>query len=50
MASRERPAASVSSVSGDGPKNPAPIESRLFHRPDRNRAAIRGLKKVPYSL
>ena len=44
MTSRVRPAASVSSVSGDGPKNPAPTDMRLVHSPDRNSADTRGLK------
>ena len=38
MTRRVRPAASVSSVSGDGPKNPVPIDMRLVHSPDLNSA------------
>ena len=47
---RVRPAASVSSVSADGPKKPVPTETRLVHAPDRSSADTRGLKNVPYSL
>ena len=47
---RVRPAASVSSVIGVGPKNPVPTDSLLVHRPARASADTRGLKKVPYSL
>ena len=37
-------------VSGDGPKNPLPSDSRLAHAPARTSADTRGLKNVPYSL
>src|SRR5688572_32784124 len=47
---RVRPAASVSSVRGVGPKKPVPTESLLVQRPARASADTRGLKKVPYSL
>src|SRR5688572_19965153 len=47
---RVRPAASVSSVIGVGPKKPVPIESLLVQRPARTSADRRGLKNVPYSL
>ena len=49
ICNRVRPAASVSSVSADGPKNPVPSDRRLDHAPERTRAATRGLKNVPYS-
>ena len=48
--SRDRPAASVSSVSGVGAKNPRPADTRLVHSPPRSSTASRGLKKVPYSM
>ena len=48
--SRDRPAASVSSVSGVGAKKPVPTDSRLVQRPERASAETRGLKNVPYSL
>src|SRR6187455_2860792 len=47
---RVNPAASVSSVSGDGPTNPSPYETRLVHGPPRNSAEMRGLTNVPYTL
>ena len=47
---RVRPAASVSSVIGVGPKKPVPTESLLVQRPARASAERRGLKNVPYSL
>src|SRR5687767_8704491 len=47
---RVRPAASVSSVVGVGPKKPVPSESLLIQRPARASADTRGLKNVPYSL
>src|SRR6185295_16604231 len=47
---RVRPAASVSSVIGVGPKNPVPTESLLIQRPACTSADRRGLKNVPYSL
>src|SRR5688572_15670580 len=47
---RVRPAASVSSVIGVGPKKPVPTESLLVQRPACTSADTRGLKKVPYSL
>src|SRR5204862_3781009 len=47
---RDRPAASVSSVIGVGPKKPAPTESLLVHRPACASADTRGLKNGPYSL
>ena len=50
MTRRVRPAASVSSVSADGPKKPPPTDRRLVHPPARKRPDTRGLKNVPYSL
>ena len=50
IVSRVRPAASVSSVIGVGPKKPVPTDSRLVQRPARASADTRGLKNVPYSL
>ena len=47
---RVRPAASVSSVRGVGPKNPVPAETRPLQSPRRRRAETLGLKNVPYSL
>ena len=47
---RVRPAASVSSVIGVGPKNPVPTESLLVQCPECASADTRGLKNVPYSL
>src|SRR3954466_12230707 len=47
---RVRPAASVSSVMGVGPKKPLPTDSLLVHCPERASADTRGLKNVPYSL
>src|SRR4051812_38361955 len=47
---RVRPAASVSSVIGVGPKKPVPIENLLVQRPACISADKRGLKNVPYSL
>src|SRR5688572_33287247 len=46
---RVRPAASVSSVTGVGPKKPVPTESLLVQRPACASADTRGLKNVPYS-
>ena len=50
IASRVRPAASVSSVIGVGAKKPVPTDHRLVQWPARASADTRGLKKVPYSL
>jgi hypothetical protein len=47
---RDSPAASVSSVSGDGPKNPVPNETLPVQAPPRKSADALGLKNVPYSL
>src|SRR5205085_2477535 len=47
---RDRPADSVSSVSGVGAKNPCPAERRLVQPAPRIRAERRGLRKVPYWL
>ena len=47
---RDRPAASVSSVSAEVGKNPVPTDKRLIQPPERNRAEIRGLMNVPYAL
>ena len=48
--SRVKPAASVSSVKGVGPKNPVPVDTRVDHCPERTSADTRGLKNHPYSL
>ena len=48
--SRVRPAASVSSVSGVGPKKPVPTDMRVDQSPKRSSAETRGLKNQPYSL
>ena len=48
--SRASPAASVSSVSAVGAKNPLPIETRLVHPPSRTSAERRGLTNVPNAL
>ena len=50
ITSRDSPAASVSSVSGVGAKNPVPKDSRLDQPPALRSAETRGLKKVPNSL
>ena len=38
MTSRDSPGASVSSVNGEGPKNPVPTDNLLVHPPDRSSA------------
>src|SRR5437868_4983961 len=50
MTRRVNPAASVSSVSAVGAKNPCPTERRLVQPCQRNSAERRGLRKVPYWL
>src|SRR5947208_742278 len=47
---RVSPAASVSSVSGVGAKNPCPAETRFVQPCQRRSAERRGLKNVPYWL
>jgi hypothetical protein len=49
-ASRASPAASVSSLSGVGAKNPWPADTRLVHPSQRNSADMRGLRNVPNRL
>ena len=48
--SRDKPAASVSSVSADDGKKPVPTDKRLVQPPERKSAEIRGLMNVPYAL
>ena len=49
-AKRDNPAASVSSVKEDGPKNPIPADNRAVQPFALNNPDRRGLKNVPYSL
>src|SRR6185312_17217015 len=48
--SRDRPAASVASVTGEGAKKPLPNETRVDHAPVRISAETRGLTCVPSLL
>ena len=47
IVSRDKPAASVSSRSGVGAKNPEPAEMRLDQSSPFTRTEMRGLTKVP---